>query len=98
MARNTFVLGAAVALSLLIPAAAVAKPLRVGVTAIGTGHDSDKAAAINAAKENARGSLVCAGSLESVDANSTGCLKTGGDDSPTFICTAVARGTCVMGE
>ncbi len=74
-----------------------AKPVRVGVTAIGTANDSDKGSATDAAKESAKGNLVCAGRLEDVTANATGCVKAGGDDNPNYVCTAVARGTCVIG-
>ncbi len=91
------VVGIQVGMMVLSQGVADAKPVRVGVTAMGTGTDSDKGSAQSAAKDSAKASLVCAGRLEEVDANVSGCVQTGSGENKSFICTAVARGTCVIG-
>jgi hypothetical protein len=85
------------AVIVLAASSAQAKPVRVGVTAIGTATDSDRSSSVAQSKDNAKASLVCAGRLEDVEANPTGCVQVGSDESKSFVCTAVARGTCVIG-
>jgi len=81
-------------LASLLAAVAEAKPLRVPVTAFGSGSDTDQGAAQSAAASNAQGMLVCTGSLENVQTSSTGCVLVEG----LYNCTAVAHATCVIGS
>lgn len=83
-----------VALSATWTATAFAKEIRVHVTAMGQGTDSDRGSASTAAKDNAEGGLVCVGHLEDVRTNVTGCSKIGDN----YMCMAVANGTCVIGH
>jgi len=76
---------------------AEAKQVRITVTSAGTGTDSDKSAAMDQAKQSAEASLICTGELEDVRTNSTGCAKIPGD-TPEYVCTAVSRATCVIGN
>jgi hypothetical protein len=71
---------------------------RIPVTSLGSGSDSDRSTASTAAKENAESTLVCAGRLENVHSSVSGCVQTGDGENATYVCTAVARATCVIGE
>lgn len=88
-----FVIG----VSLLPVVSAQAAPARIPVTAFGSGSDSDQSSAKSDAKDNAESMLVCTGSLENIQTFSSGCIKTGSDDSPQYTCAATAKATCVIG-
>jgi hypothetical protein len=63
-------------------------------TAVGSGTGADQGSATDAAKSNAEGMLVCAGTLEGVHSNSTGCVQSG---DTAYVCSAIAMATCVIG-
>ena len=73
---------------------AEAKPLRVPVTNIASGTNTDQNIASESAKGSAEAGLICAGTLEGVRTNLTGCIQAG----DSYVCTAVSAATCVIGS
>jgi len=88
----SFLAGVALAGALIVPAEA--KSMRMPVSSMGSGSDSDKSSAREAARQSAEAQLVCVGRLEDIRTNSTGCSQIGEE----FLCMAVSTATCILGE
>ncbi len=94
--KSTLVVLAALAVAAVF--SVEARPFIQQISAVGTGTDPDQGSARNYAKENAESSLFCAGSLQNVRSVVSGCINSGSNDSPSWICTASARAECVIGR
>jgi hypothetical protein len=78
-----------------VPAEAQQKQIRMPVSYMGSGSDSDRETAKGQARDNAEANLFCAGRLENVR-SSAQCTKVGGGESAQWMCIAVVTGTCAI--